>query len=91
MKRLNTKCRYIDPEGVCILENKLCDSCSRCTPKISYKVVYNPFRGVSTVSIRNNKGNTMIAVELFGQLDETTAHMYALDLCRILVKRGAIK
>lgn len=86
---LNKKCRYIDCEGICSLENKLCDGCGR-SHRIKYTYVYNPFKQTTTVSVID-KGNTLVSAEIYGQLSEAACREYAIDLCRLLVRKGVIK
>lgn len=86
---LNKRCRYIDCEGICTLENKLCNSCGK-SHSIKYEYKYNPFKSITTISIID-KGNTLISAEIYGLLNEVAVRAYAIDLCRILVKKGVIK
>lgn len=86
---LNKRCRYIDCEGICTLENKLCDSCGN-SRKIKYESVYNPFKDTTTVSIID-RGKQLVSAEIYGQLSQSVVHEYAIDLCRLLVKKGVIK
>ena len=86
---LNKQCRYIDCEGICTLENSLCDNCGK-SRKIKYETVYNPFKDTTTVSIID-RGKQLVSAEIYGQLSQAVAYEYAIDLCRLLVKKGVIK
>lgn len=86
---LNKKCRYIDCEGICTLANRLCDNCGK-SRKIKYESVYNPFKDTTTISIID-RGKQLVSAEIYGQLSQSVAHEYAIDLCRLLVKKGVIK
>lgn len=86
---LNKQCRYIDCDGICTLANRLCDNCGK-SRKIKYESVYNPFKDTTTISIID-RGKKLVSAELYGQLSQSVAHEYAIDLCRLLVKKGVIK
>lgn len=86
---LNKRCRYIDCEGICTLENKLCDSCGQ-SHRIKYTYQYNPFKSTTTVSIID-KGKALVSAEIYGLLNEPAVKEYAIDLCRLLVRKGVIK
>lgn len=86
---LNKRCRYIDCEGICTLENKLCDSCG-ATRRIKYEYKYNPFTGTTQITVLD-KGNRLMSIEVIGLLNDVAVKAYATDMCRILVKKGVIK
>lgn len=86
---INKKCRYIDCEGICTLENRLCNSCGK-SHRIKYTSTYDPFKCTTTVALID-KGNTLVSAEIYGQLGDTLIKGYALDLARLMVKKGVIK
>ena len=86
---LNKKCRYIDCEGICTVENKLCDACG-ATRRIKYVYSYNPFAGTTFITVLD-KGNKLMTIEVIGMLNAAAVQSYATDMCRILVKKGVIK
>lgn len=86
---INKKCKYIDCEGVCTLENKVCNSCSR-TQCIKYVYQYQPVKNTTGISILD-RGKALISAELYGQLSEAYIREYAMELCRILIKKGVIR
>lgn len=86
---IESNCKYIDCEGICTLENKVCDSCQK-TQKIRYVYQYSPLKNTTGISILD-RGRALISAELYGQLSEAYIREYAMDLCRILIRRGVIK
>lgn len=86
---IEPNCKYIDCEGICTLENKVCDSCQK-TQKIRYVYQYSPLKNTTGISILD-RGRALISAELYGQLSEAYIREYAMDLCRILIRRGVIK
>lgn len=86
---LNKKCRYIDCEGICTLENRVCNSCGKAH-RLKYTYSYNPFKNTTTVSLID-KGQSLVSAEIYGQLTESLAKSYALDLARLMIKKGVIK
>ena len=86
---INKKCKYIDCEGVCTLENKVCNSCDR-TQRVKYVYQYNPVKNTTGISILD-KGKALISAELYGQLSDIYIREYALELCSMLIKKGVIR
>ena len=86
---LNKHCRYIDCEGICTVENKLCDTCG-ATRRIKYEYSYNPFVGTTFITVLD-RGNKLMTIEVIGMLNTAAVQAYATDMCRILVKKGVIK
>lgn len=85
---IKSECRYIDPEGVCILENKVCNNC-RKRSDITYTAQYDVFKGITTVTI-SERGRRLVSCDIYGQLSGIAVREYALDLCRILYNKGVI-
>lgn len=86
---IKKNCKYIDCEGVCILENKVCNSCEM-SQTIKYVYQYNPLKNTTGISILD-RGRALISAELYGQLSEAYIREYAMELCRILIKKGVIR
>ncbi len=86
---IKKNCKYIDCEGVCILENKVCNSCEM-SQTIKYVYQYNPLKNTTGISILD-RGRALISAELYGQMSEAYIREYAMELCRILIKKGVIR
>lgn len=86
---IKSKCKYIDCEGICILENKVCNACER-TQTIKYVYQFLPLKNTTGITILD-RGRALISAELYGQLSEAYIREYAMELCRILIKKGVIK
>lgn len=86
---IRKQCRYIDVEGMCTVENKVCNSCKRSS-KVRYEVSYNPLKNITTISIKDKKGAALISSDIYGQLTEVLAVEYAKDLTKILLDKGVI-
>ena len=86
---MNKSCRYIDQEGVCTSENKLCDNCGK-DPTVAYQAHYNVFEDKTTIKL-SYKGKVMISCSVYSQINEGLIKAYALDMAKILVKKGVIK
>ncbi len=88
---INYNCRYCDPEGVCQMENKLCDSCSDTKNKVYIRALYDPFKNITTITLHNNKGSNYMSAEVYGQIPSCVIKETANDMTKILVKKGVIK
>lgn len=86
---MNKNCRYIDPEGVCTIENKICNNCKK-DPEVTYKAHYNVFEDKTIIKL-SYKGKVMISCSIYSQINEGLIKAYALDMAKILVKKGVIK
>lgn len=86
---MNKNCRYIDPEGVCTIENRLCDNCHK-DPEVTYTAHYNVFEDKTTIKL-SYRGKVMISCCVYSQINEGLIKAYALDMAKILVKKGVIK
>ena len=86
---MNKKCRYKDAEGVCSVENKLCDGCKKRPSHSEYTWFYDVFRGVTVVKILH-RGVCYMSAEIYGQLEPCAARAYAQDMARILIEKGVL-
>ncbi len=86
---INKKCKYIDCECICTLENKVCNSCEK-TQTIKYVYQYYPIKNTTGISILD-RGRVLISAELYGQLSDAYVREYAMELCKVLIKKGVIK
>ena len=83
-------CRYLDDEGMCIPENKICDNCK---PRINYGEYtyhYDVFKGVTVVKLLV-KGRVYMSCEIYGQLSAAACRSYAQEMAKILIDKGVIK
>ena len=87
---IRKQCRYIDINGRCTVEDKVCNSCKRSST-VRYEVVYKPIEGITTVTIKDKKGAALISSDIYGQLSEVLSREYAKDLVKILWDTGVIK
>lgn len=89
---INYNCRYCDPEGVCQMENRLCDSCNENKKdKVYIKALYDPFKNMTTITLHNNKGSNYMSAEVYGQIPSCVIKETANDMTKILIKKGVIK
>jgi len=88
MKR---NCRYIDPEGVCTVENKLCNDCHNTYQRTAqYVWKYDVFKGTTTVKIMF-EGRCYMSCEIYGQLDNAAARAYGEEMGKILLEKGVLR
>ena len=86
---MNMKCRYIDPEGVCTVMNRLCDDCADSLKHITYRHSYDVFLGVTTVKIMV-RGKVYLSCEIYGQLEPCAIKEYAREMVELLIDKGVI-
>lgn len=86
---INEKCRYIDGEGVCCLQNKLCDGCKPPAKKLEYTFGYNVFKGVTTIKLLQ-EGRCLVSCEIYGQLEPVACRAYAHDMARLMIEKGVL-
>lgn len=82
-------CRYLDNEGMCIPENKVCDSCKQSRQYTEYTYHYDVFKGVTVVKLLV-KGRVYMSCEIYGQLPAAVCRSYAQDMARILIEKGVL-
>ena len=82
-------CRYIDAEGVCIVENKLCDDCLN-TSRLSYKSDFSTWKNITRIALMVD-GKTYMTIELCGQCSPAAVKQYARDMVEILREKKVIK
>lgn len=87
---VNYNCRYIDPEGGCCLENRMCDGCKPPTNKLEYSYHYDVFKGVTTVKLLEH-GRCLVSCEIYGQLEPVACRAYAHDMARLMIEKGVIQ
>ena len=87
MKR---NCRYIDPKGVCVIKNSLCNDCETKS-NVFVRAIFRPFDNKTVIRIENNKGNCFMSCEIYGQLTTAAIREYAIDMMKILYDKRVIK
>ena len=86
---MKKNCRYIDPEGVCIIKNALCNDCETKS-NVFVRANFRPFDNVTVIRIENNKGNCFMSCEIYGQLTTAVIREYAIDMMKILYDKRVI-
>lgn len=87
---IRKQCRYIDINGRCTVEDKVCNSC-KVRNTVKYEVQYKPLDNITTITIKDRKGAALISTDIYGQLSEVLSREYAKDLVKILLDKGVIK
>ena len=85
---MNRKCRYIDFEGVCTVENKLCDGCKK-SGRIAYRYALDPFNDTTDIVIEY-KGRRVFSCCFSGQMSPPAIEAYAREMTLYLSDKGVI-
>ena len=88
---INYNCRYCSPDGECLVENTMCNSCNKNKDNVHIRALYNPFKNITTITLHNNRGSNYMSCEIYGQLDTCAIKATANDMTKILIEKGVIK
>lgn len=86
---MKKNCRYIDPEGGCIIKNALCNDCETKS-NVFVRANFRPFDNVTIIRIENKKGNVLMSCDIYGQLTAAAIKEYAIDMMKILYDKRVI-
>lgn len=87
---INKKCRYIDNEDVCILLNKLCDSCKPGRKKYYVKYKYMYVENITTISIHCIDRGCLLRGSYTGIISMCAVRAIANEMIIQLHKKGVL-